>query len=82
MLCIRDMDRSQTKAGLFFGGAAIGALLSRLVFWRVTRKKSAEELLLNSLQVSETKWEKEGLIESRNSTERRPKKELAGHGRR
>jgi hypothetical protein len=77
MLCIHDMDRSQTRVGFFIGGAAIGALISRLAFWRVSRKKSAEELLLNSLQVSEAKWEKEGLIESRNSTGRRHKKKLA-----
>jgi hypothetical protein len=81
MLSIHEMDRSQTKAGFFIGGAAIGALISRLLFWRVNRKKSAEELLLNSLQVSETKWENEGLIESRSSTGRRHKKELAAHGR-
>jgi hypothetical protein len=62
MLCVYGMDRSQTKTGLFIGGVAIGALISRLVFWRVNRKKSAEELLLKSLQVSEIKWEKEGLI--------------------
>jgi hypothetical protein len=75
------MDRSEKKTGLFIGGVAIGALLSRFIFWRVNRKKSAEELLLNSLQVSEKKWEKEGLIESRNSAGRRHKKELAAHGR-
>jgi hypothetical protein len=53
---------SQTKTGLFIGGAAIGALIGRLAFWRIKRKKSAEELLLKSLQLSEGKWEKEGLI--------------------
>jgi hypothetical protein len=62
MLCVYNMYRSQTKTGLFIGGAAIGALISRLVFWRGDRKKSAEELLLRSLQISEMKWEKEGLI--------------------
>jgi hypothetical protein len=76
MLCIRDMDRSQTKAGLFFGGAAIGALLSRLVFWRVARKKSAEELLLNSLHVSELKWKKEGLIGHNSGAGKKSKKKV------
>ena len=75
------MDRSQTKAGLIIGGVAVGALISRLVFWRIKPKKSAEELLLDSLRVSEMKWEKEGLIKAHNSTGK-PKRELAAHGRR
>jgi hypothetical protein len=70
------MDSTQTKTGLFISGAAIGALIGRLVFWRVTRKKSAEELLLKSLQVSEIKWEKEGLIGQSAGEKKSKKNEL------
>jgi len=55
------MGQTQTKAGFFLSGAAIGALLGRLVFWRTRKKETAEDLLLKSLQVSEEKWEREGL---------------------
>jgi hypothetical protein len=45
------------------------------------RERHAEGLLLNSLLVSEEKWEKQGLIDSRNSPSQARKKELTSHNR-
>jgi hypothetical protein len=68
------MYQAPTKPS--FRRPSFRTFLKKLFFWR---KRSADELLLNSLFVSEQKWEAEGLIESRNSASQDQKKELTAH---
>lgn len=71
------------KANFLRGGAAfIGGFIGRFAFWKTSRRRRAETLLLNSLLTSERKWESEGLTESDTFTPRKQKKELAPHVRR
>jgi hypothetical protein len=63
---MRDSKAKSNFLWSFFNG---------LLFWK--RKPTAQELLLKSLFVSEEKWEREGLIQSRTSpSQDHGKKEL------